>query len=187
MAAKKKQKKPAKKSAKKKPGSRKPNPAARTMKIRTIDDDDDVDGGLGGASKEQRVEALAKVFQALGAKNPKRWAELHVEESTDELGRFVLLRALWLRLVEPGRLLANAASDAAAGPVVGRLMKTTSLADLDALVRFAQRTAVVDVCRVLDDTGENDGIRWSLFRVDGGGQPLWPLSGLKADLDETEP
>ena len=139
-------------------------------------------------SKAARISALAQVFQQLGARDPERWAREHVEKGTDELGRFVLLRALWLRTVEPGRLLASARKDGRVGDAVDRLMKSAALVDLDALVRFAQRTALDDVCRVLDDPSDNDdGIRWGLFRVDAAGTPLWPLAALRRDLGETEP
>lgn len=137
---------------------------------------------------EARVQALAKVFAALGARNAETWARTHVDDGSDELGRFVLLRAMWLRSIEPGRLLANARKDKAAGPAVERLMKSASIADLDALIRFAQRTSLDDVCRVLDDPADNDdGIRWGVFRVDAKGLPLWALDRLRTGLDDSEP
>ena len=138
--------------------------------------------------KRARVGALAQVFKALGARNPERWATSHVDNGTDELGRFVLLRALWLRTVEPGRLLAQARKDKHAGDSVDRLFKKADIVDLDALVRYAQRAALTDICKVLDDPAHNDdGIRWSIFRIDATGMPLWPLAELRKDLDDTEP
>lgn len=138
--------------------------------------------------KKARVGALAQVFKALGAKNPERWALNHVDKGTDELGRFVLLRAMWFRTVEPGRLLASARKDKHVGDAVDRLFKKADLVDLDALVRYAQRAALTDICKVLDDPAHNDdGIRWSVFRVDATGMPLWPLAELKKDLDDSEP
>lgn len=137
---------------------------------------------------EARVQALAKVFAALGARNAERWARTHVDEGSDELGRFVLLRAMWLRSIEPGRLLAAARRDRTAGPAIERMMKTANLADLDALVRYAQRTSLDDVCRVLDDPADNDdGIRWGVFRIDAKGLPLWSLDRLRTGLDDSEP
>lgn len=137
---------------------------------------------------EARVQALAKVFAALGARNAERWARTHVDDGSDELGRFVLLRAMWLRSIEPGRLLANARKDKLAGPAVERLMKNASIADLDALIRFAQRSSLDDVCKVLDDPADNDdGIRWAVFRVDAKGLPLWALDRLRSGLDDSEP
>lgn len=138
---------------------------------------------------EARVAALAKVFATLGARNAERWARDHVDKGTDELGRFVLLRALWLRVVEPGRLLAAAQADPQAGPALARMMQTVDIADLDALVRFAERTALADVCRVLDDPGadNDDSIRWAVFRIDGAGLPLWMLDDLRGGLEDSEP
>jgi hypothetical protein len=138
--------------------------------------------------KKARVAALSKVFQALGAKTPEQWAKAQVDDGSDELGRFVLLRALWLRTVEPGRLLASARKEKSVADAIERVMKKVDLADLDALVRFAQKTALDDVCRVLDDPADNeDGIRWTVYRVDANGMPLWPLAALRKDLVETEP
>ncbi|HEY4222941.1 MAG TPA: hypothetical protein VGO62_16405 [Myxococcota bacterium] len=163
-------KKPAKKSGKKK------KPAQKASKASAAE------------LKQARVMALTQVFKALGAKSPERWANNHVDNGSDELGRFVLLRALWFRTVEPGRLLASARKDKLVGPIVDRLSKSAGFADLDALLRFAQKTALDEVCRVIDDPADNDdGIRWALFRVDSKGLPLWPLANLRKDLSETEP
>ena len=137
---------------------------------------------------QARVHAIAKVFTALGARNAEQWARTHVDDGSDELGRFVLLRALWLRAVEPGRLLAAARADSAAGSACDRLMQIAELADLDALVRYAQRQSLADLCSVLDDPADNnDGIRWRLFRVDAKGAPLWPLDRLRTGLTDSEP
>ena len=136
----------------------------------------------------ERVDALAKVFAALGARHPEKWATAHVEHGADELGRFVLLRALWLRTVEPGRLLAQARKEFLVGEAIDRLLQSANLADLDALIRHAQRSALYDIARVLDDPADNDeGIRWAVFRVDAAGIPLWQLDGLRAGLDDSEP
>lgn len=138
--------------------------------------------------REQRIQNLSRVFAALGAKNPERWGRDHVERGTDELGRFVLLRALWLRTVEPGRLLGAAREDPHTAEVANRLLGKVSIADLDAIVRFSQRRALEDMCRVLDNPGDdNDGIRWAVFRVDEDGLPLWPLEALGLGLEEAAP
>jgi hypothetical protein len=137
---------------------------------------------------EARVQALAKVFGALGARNAEQWARTHIDDGSDELGRFMLLRALWLRALEPGRLIAAARRDFRSRPAIDRLLDAASLEDLDALVRYAQRTALDDVCRVLDDPADNDdGIRWRVFRIDTKGQPLWPLDRLRAGLEDSAP
>jgi hypothetical protein len=176
-------KKPAKKATKAAPKKAKAAPKKAPAKKATTPS-----APTNDAMTLQRVDALAKVFAALGARNPERWARLHVDTGSDELGRFVLLRALWMRIVEPGRLLANAHSDENAGPAVGRLLKGASLADLDAIVRYAQRTALEDICEVLDDPAVNeDGIRWAVFRVDNTGMPLWTLDGLRSGLRDSEP
>lgn len=135
----------------------------------------------------QRIEQLAEVFRTLGARDPEKWARAHVERGTDELGRFVFLRALWLRMIEPGRLLGAARRDTSVGMAIDRIVKWVDLADLDALVRFAQRAAIDDVCKVLDGAAAEDGIRWSLFRTDDGGQPLWSLGKLQPAVDDAAP
>ena len=140
------------------------------------------------ATAPARAAALERAFAALGAKAPRTWANRQVETGTDEIGRFVLLRALGLRAVEPGRLLGRARKDKIAGAAVDRLLASTNIADLDALVRFAQREALQDACRVLDDPADNeDGIRWAVFRVDAKGLPLWSLEALGRDLEDAAP
>ena len=138
--------------------------------------------------KQGRVDALTQVFTALGAQHPSTWARSHVEGGYDELGRFVLLRALWLKTVEPGRLLGLAKNEREVANAVDRLLATASLADLDAVVRFAQKQALLDLCTVLDDPAASDeGIGWAVFRTDGRGLPLWALDRLAAGLTDSEP
>lgn len=135
-----------------------------------------------------RLASLTSVFQALGARDPKSWARSQVETGTDELARFVLLRALWLKVLEPGRLLARARTDALAGPAVDRLLKKVDLADLDAVVRLSQVHALQDALSVLDDPANtDDGISWGVFRRDKKGAPTARLDELLRDLDETRP
>lgn len=138
--------------------------------------------------KQGRVDALTQVFSALGAQRPATWARSHVEGGYDELGRFVLLRALWLKTVEPGRLLGLARNERAVSTAVDRLLKNADLADLDAIVRFAQKQALLDLCSVLDDPSASDeGIGWAVFRTDGRGLPLWTLDRLATGLTDSEP
>lgn len=138
--------------------------------------------------KRGRIDALTQVFAALGAQQPSTWARSHVEGGYDELGRFVLLRALWLKTVEPGRLLGIARNEPELAAAVDRLLKRAELADLDAILRFAQKQALLDLCTVLDDPSASDeGIGWAVYRTDGRGLPLWTLDRLAAGLTDSEP
>ncbi|MCC7073799.1 MAG: hypothetical protein IT383_20990 [Deltaproteobacteria bacterium] len=140
------------------------------------------------AIKQGRIEALTQVFAALGAQDPAAWARSHVDQGHDELGRFVLLRALWLKAVEPGRLLGIARNEPEVAAAAERLITVAGLADLDAVLRFAQKQALLDVCTVLDDPSASDeGIGWAVYRTDGRGLPLWPLDRLSAGLTDSEP
>ena len=140
------------------------------------------------AVKQGRIEALTQVFAALGAQRPATWARSHVAKGHDELGRFVLLRALWLKAVEPGRLLGIAQNEPEVAAAAERLIKVAGLPDLDAVIRFAQKQALLDVCTVLDDPSASDeGIGWAVFRTDGRGLPLWALDRLAAGLTDSEP
>ncbi|MBI1945274.1 MAG: hypothetical protein HYS27_06235 [Deltaproteobacteria bacterium] len=140
------------------------------------------------AVKRDRIEALTQVFAALGAQRPAVWARSHVDQGHDELGRFVLLRALWLKAVEPGRLLGIARNEPEVAAAAERLIKVAGLPDLDAVLRFAQKQALLDVCTVLDDPSASDeGIGWAVFRTDGRGLPLWALDRLVAGLTDSEP
>ncbi len=141
-----------------------------------------------GAVKQGRIDALTQVFAALGAQNPAAWARSHVDQGHDELGRFVLLRALWLKAVEPGRLLGIARNEPAVAAAAERLIEVAGLADLAEVLRFAQKQALLDVCTVLDDPSASDeGIGWAVYRTDGRGLPLWPLDRLGAGLTDSEP
>ena len=138
--------------------------------------------------KRGRIDALTQVFAALGAQEPLTWARSHVEGGYDELGRFVLLRALWLKTVEPGRLLGIARNEPELAIAVDRLLKRAELADLDAILRFAQKQALLDLCTVLDDPSASDeGIGWAVYRTDGRGLPLWTLDRLASGLTDSEP
>lgn len=140
------------------------------------------------AVKRGRIDALTQVFAALGAQRPSTWARSHVDAGHDELGRFVLLRALWLKAVEPGRLLGIARNEEEVGAAAERLIKVAGLADLDAIIRFAQKQALLDICSVLDDPSASDeGIGWAVYRTDGRGLPLWALDRLAAGLTDSEP
>lgn len=138
--------------------------------------------------KQGRIESLTQVFAALGAQQPSTWARSHVDGGYDELGRFVLLRALWLKAVEPGRLLGLARNEPEVAKAVDRLLQRADLADLDAVLRFAQKQALLDVCTVLDDpSAADEGIGWAVFRTDGRGLPLWTLDRLASGLTDSEP
>ncbi len=168
-------KKPAaKKPAAKKPAAKKPAAPVTTM----------------SAPLESRIEALASVFTALGAREPERWARSHVETGLDQIGRYVFMRALWGRVVKDGRFLdkmRRAPGETRA--VIEKLMMTGAQeADLVALVRALQVQLLVDVAQILDDPSDNDeGVRWGLWRMDKRGLPLWQLSDLRLDLLEVDP
>jgi hypothetical protein len=139
-------------------------------------------------SPAARIDSLSAVFQALGARDPSYWARSQVTRGTDALARFVLLRALWLKMVEPGRLLARARADVHVGPAIDRLVARTNLADVDALVRITQELALKDALSVLDDPADNDeGIGWGVFRRDKTGAASARLAGLTGDLDASRP
>jgi hypothetical protein len=132
--------------------------------------------------------SLAAVFQALGARDPKRWARAHAKGGSDELARFVLLRALWLKVVEPGRMLARARRDAETGAAIDRMLTRVDLADLDRLVRVAQEHALSDALSVLDDPADDEqAISWAIYRRDKRGAPSSRLESLMRDLPAAKP
>jgi hypothetical protein len=137
-----------------------------------------------------RVEALTGVFTALGAREPERWAQAHVEHGLDQIGRFVFLRALWTRVVEDGRFLDRLRRDP--GPirdvVQELLLAGVPEHQLVTLVRAMQVQLLVDVAQILDDPSDNDeGVRWGLWRMDRRGLPLWQLPDLRLDILEVDP
>jgi hypothetical protein len=128
---------------------------------------------------------LVAVLRALGARDPDAWAR---SDDAGVLERFVLLRALWMRVVEPGKLLARAKGHAHVGAAVDRLMGKADLADLDALVRLAQEQALTDILTVLDDPADDDGgVSWGVFHKDAKGKAVRRLGNLARDLDLARP
>jgi len=137
-----------------------------------------------------RTQALASVFTALGAREPERWAQSHVEQGVDQIGRFVFLRALWGAVVKDGRFLDRLRTDR--GPsraIIERLMLAgVDETDIIHLVRALQVQLLVHVCQIVDDPSDNDeGIRWGLWRMDKRGLPLWQLGDLRLDVLEVDP
>jgi hypothetical protein len=139
-------------------------------------------------SPKDRIASLEAVFHALGAREPHAWARAHAKEGSDALARFVLLRALWLKVLEPGRMLARAQQDAHAGPAMAAMLRKVDLADLDALVRLTQEHALRDVLSVLDDPGDDDqAVSWAVYRRDKKGAPAARLTRLLDELDAARP
>jgi hypothetical protein len=100
----------------------------------------------------------------------------------------VLLRALWLKVLEPGRMLARAQQDPHVGQAMTQMLRKVDLADLDALVRITQEHALRDALSVLDDPADDEqGISWAVYRRDRKGAPAARLARLIEDLDAAKP
>jgi hypothetical protein len=136
-----------------------------------------------------RVAALTAAFTALGAREPERWAASHIDHGLDQLGRFVLLRALWEQVIDQPSLRAWREQGGEGSALINQLLATgVDEASLLAFGRHMQTQLLVDICQILDDPNDNDeGIRWGLWRMDKRGMPLWQLPDLRLDVLEVDP
>ncbi len=136
-----------------------------------------------------RLVTMQTLFATLGARDPAQWAAAQLDSGVDEVTRFVLLRALWMKAVEPGRLLAKAQATAHVKDALARMLGTVSLTDVDALVRLAEEQVLHDVLGVLDDAsgGADGAVGWGVFRTDARGAPVRRIAPLLARLHDAKP
>lgn len=149
------------------------------------------------------LDALAKQFALLGARNPTEWARSQVEEGVPQLARFLFLRQAWNLVVAEddatwtADMQASAKrrpSDpgAAAGPALERLLAQGARAeDITTVVRVMQWRMLASLCYLLDDPGtlESDveGVAWGLFQLDQDEQPVAAMRGLHESVLEADP
>lgn len=147
-----------------------------------------------------KVDQLANLFSALGAPDPKSWADSQIDEGIPQLGRFLFLRQAWRQIISSDddswiyELLRSADSkDPDPGSLALKkiLESGASKQDVINLVRTMQCHLLFAFCYLLDDPGELEEtvstIGWSLFQTDNEGNPLIRLSGLHESVNETDP
>jgi len=154
-------------------------------------------------SEESEIAALARRFEALGARDPRRWAESQIREGIPQLGRYLFLRQAWARVVsedDPAWIDAWIASAeqrpdepyAGGGLALKRLRALgASKDDLTDVVRALQAELLFSLCYLLDDPAieEEDAqdIAWAFVQVGPDGEFLAPLNGLHESVLETDP
>lgn len=145
-----------------------------------------------------RSRAIA-LFRKLGAADPVQWAER--EESAPALARWLFLTGLW-RCVdaddEGGWLEGWANQDEVIPAAIRRLLDCgIDPADLTAVVRDMQISALYNVCQLLDrsDHGIEDlqariaeNVEWRLAEYDGEEERVGrPLQGLHEEFHDFDP
>lgn len=152
--------------------------------------------------KSATIEALTQRFAALGAPNPRSWAESEVNEGIPQLARYLFLRQAWRQVVpEDDRSWIAAeiegaenepdAPFAGAGHALARLRALgASDADLTDLVRGMQAQLLSGLTYLLDDPSLEDepaaeGVAWALCQITDEG--AMHMDALHESVLETDP
>ncbi|MEP4076216.1 hypothetical protein [Haloferula sp.] len=132
-------------------------------------------------------DELTDVFRKLGVSDPESWASSQVKEGIPQLGRCLVIKALWDCVTRAGTTswIDYDLKHGAETPH-GRAIQTMLDAGVDKevitdLVRFKEAEALREVCYLLEDytsvpqnsnsdTGE-EYVRWSLRELDSEDQP----------------
>lgn len=151
----------------------------------------------------ETVPALAALFEKLGARDPRGWAESQLTEGIPQLHRFLFLREAWRLIVDEGdtgwidRQMEHAQKHPGApysgiGAALRRALAAgASREDLAAIARGMQAEFLFGLCYLLDDNGLSEpelaGVGWGLFQTDEDGNPLEPVYALHESVLDTDP
>lgn len=148
-------------------------------------------------------EALAALFDRLGASDPRAWAQSQLQEGIPQLHRYLWLRQAWKFIVaedETGwmdahmRHAAARPDDPYAG--VGQALRLCLEQGVDRgllndIVRGMQVELLAGLSYMLEDPDfsepELSGLGWGLFATDEQGQPMEPVYGLHESVLELDP
>lgn len=152
---------------------------------------------------DSEIDRLTERFQALGAGDPRSWAESQVREGLPQLARFLFLRQAWRAIVsedDPSWIAAQIAAMERDpnGPYSGigralKKLKDRGITDgaITDLVRGMQAKLLFSLCYLLEDPAIDDpagqGVRWRLVEVTEKGQPLRVVGGLHESVLDTDP
>lgn len=152
--------------------------------------------------KTAKIEALAQRFAALGAPDPRSWAESEINEGIPQLASYLFLRQAWRQVVpedDPAWIAAEIegaenerdAPFAGAGHALARLRALgVSDADLTDLVRGMQAQLLSGLVYLLDDPSLQDepaaeAVTWALCQITGEGAVV--MDGLHESVLATDP
>ncbi|TLD70640.1 hypothetical protein FEM03_09990 [Phragmitibacter flavus] len=149
-------------------------------------------------------DELTEIFRRLGVSNPASWASSQINEGIPQLGRFLVIRAMWDCVTRAGTTnwidyeLKHSADTPHAKALQQMLDAGVSREAMTELVRFKQAESLREVCYLLEDytsvpqnsnpdTGE-EYVRWSLRQLDTEDQPMaWPIDGLHESFWSLDP
>lgn len=151
----------------------------------------------------ETLPELAALFEKLGARDARSWAESQCSEGIPQLHRFLFLRQAWSQVVpdDDPRWIDNfirssreqpGAPYAGVGAALERAVAAgVSRDDLSEIARGLQAELLFHICYMLEDNGlpepELEGIGWGLFQRDEEGNPQGPIYGLHESVLETDP
>ena len=149
-------------------------------------------------------DELTELFRKLGVSNPESWASSQVNEGIPQLGRYLVIRAMWDCVTRAGTTnwidyeLKHSA-DLPHGKALQQMLDAgVSQEAITELVRFKEAEALREVCYLLEDytsvpqnsnpdTGE-EYVRWGLHELDAEDQPTpTPINGLHESFWSLDP
>ena len=150
------------------------------------------------------LEELTDIFRRLGANNPERWAGSQIREQIPQLGRFLVLRAMWDCVTRAGTTdridygLKHGRDAPHIRALQAMLKAGVSKEAITSLARFKQAELLQEFCYLLEDyssvpqnsipkTGK-EYVRWSLREIDADGKPMErPIDGLHESFWSLDP
>lgn len=159
-----------------------------------------------GMAQESELSRWTERFRALGARDPKSWAESHVHKGIPQYARFVFLRQAWSHVIAEGEtswvdhMIQESERrprdpGAGAGTALSRMLALgASREDIAEVVRVMQWQVLAGLAYQLSDPGSVDypsdefpQVGWALFEIDDDGRPLQPIDGLHESVLDTDP
>ncbi len=154
-------------------------------------------------NEDYEISVLERRFEALGATDPRSWAESQVREGIPQLVRYLFLRQAWSRIVDESDPTwidswIAAAEQRPDDPFSGggiALKRLRALgatpSDLTDLVRAFQADLLFSICYLLDDPSIEDeeakDVLWSLVQVSPDGEVIARLGSLHESVLDTDP
>lgn len=149
-------------------------------------------------------EKLTEIFRRLGANDPESWAYSQVAEGIPQLGRYLVIRAMWNCVTRSGKTSwidyeLKHSPESPHGKALRQILDAgISREAITELVRFKEAEALREVCYLLEDYSsvpENSNpetreeyVRWSLCELDSEDQPTGKsINGLHESFWSLDP
>lgn len=142
---------------------------------------------------------LTEAFEELGVEEPEGWAGSETREGINQLGRALMLKAIWRSIVDErdtdwlnNILSANSSAEPFGMEASAKRIIDAGAdpADLLMVVREWQFRLAFDICYALNGDAQAEdrfGVSWMLVETDLDGKVRAPIEGLHESLLNTDP